>query len=428
MFVKVLPPEVRSLISAGEIIERPADVVKELVENSLDAEATEIQVELSKGGKNYILVADNGKGIHPDDIEKVILAGATSKIEKKEDLLSIETYGFRGEALHAISKVSRMKIASRFFQETFGVEIEVEGGRIVSKRTRGLPVGTQVEVTDLFYNLPVRRRFLKKEDTELRKIIETLKELALANPNVGFKVISNGREVISLKPSSEIERVSEILGGDVSLTEGDTGMFKFRLYTLRNVSKGKFWVFVNSRPVEAKSIKELLRKILGYKTLGVIFIEIQPILVEVNVHPKKREIKFIKERKVLELLRTYLEAPKNPDLPSLLSQEIGRYDTDIKLVGIVEDTLIVAQRGDYLYFFDQHLLEERILFEKTGSEDVACRQAIKAGTKISKEKAESLLNLWKELKNPHVCPHGRPIYYRLPLKEIYEKLGRIRRS
>jgi len=146
MFVKVLPPEVRSKIAAGEVIESPADVVKELVENSLDAKATKIEVEISKGGKRLILVRDNGTGIHPEDLDLVVQEGATSKIESEKDLLNLSSYGFRGEALHSIASVSRMRIRSRFFQETEGYEIEVEGGKVVSKRKVGMPVGTEVEV------------------------------------------------------------------------------------------------------------------------------------------------------------------------------------------------------------------------------------------------------------------------------------------
>ncbi|WP_457600280.1 DNA mismatch repair endonuclease MutL [Hydrogenivirga sp.] len=427
MFVRILPPEVRSKIAAGEVIESPADVVKELVENALDAKATRIEVELSKGGKRLILVRDNGTGIHPQDVEKVFLEGATSKIESDRDLLNLNTYGFRGEALHSIASVSRLTIRTRFFQESKGYELELEGGEIVSKRVVGMPVGTEVEVRDLFYNVPVRRKFLRREDTERSKAVKLLREYALVNPEVGLVLFSNAREVLNLRPSEERERVEEVLGEKTELLKGEREFLKVRAYIRRNVPRGEFFLFVNSRPVSMRGMKDFLRKVLGYKTLGVVFLEIPPFMVDFNVHPKKREAKFIKERKVLSLLREILSfREERPEF--VLGQEVPKYETEFKLLGQVNDTLILAQRGDYLYFFDQHLISERAHYERLGgrrdADEIACRSALKSGEKLSEREMRELLEEWKSLENPHVCPHGRPIYYRVHLKEIYEKLGR----
>jgi DNA mismatch repair protein MutL len=205
MFVKELPEEVRFKISAGEVIESPADCVKELIENSLDAKAKRIEIEVIKGGKHYISVKDDGVGIHPEDLPKVILPFHTSKIERFEDLLSLKTYGFRGEALHAIAQVSRMVISSRFYQEDRGYEMRVEEGKVVHMREKGMAVGTRVEVFDLFYNLPVRRNLLKKEDTERARILRLVKDYAMARPEVSFKLTAEGRELLNL-PSTQSAR------------------------------------------------------------------------------------------------------------------------------------------------------------------------------------------------------------------------------
>ena len=425
MFVKILPPEVRSKIAAGEVIESPGDVVKELVENSLDAGATKVEVEISKGGKRLILVRDNGTGIHPEDLEKVVMEGATSKIESEKDLMSLSSYGFRGEALHSIASVSRMRIRTRFFQEREGYEMEVEGGEIISKRKVGMPVGTEVEVRDLFFNLPARRKFLRREDTERRRIADLLKEYALANPGASFLFFSNAREVLNLSSGDEETRVEALFGSGFERISKEVGFLKVRAYIKRNVPQGELHIFVNSRPVGTRGLKDFLRKVLGYKTLAVVFIEVPPFMVDFNVHPKKREARFIKERKVLSLLREALQNREEGLIPHL-DQEVPRYETEFKIVGQLDSTLILAKRGDYLYFFDQHLISERANYEKLGegSEEIACRSALKSGKELTEREMRELIETWKRLKNPHVCPHGRPIYYRIHLKDIYEKLGR----
>lgn len=426
MFVKILPPQVRSRIAAGEVIGYPVDVVKELVENSLDAGATRIEVEVSGGGKRLILVRDNGTGIHPEDIEKVILEGATSKIERESDLLNLTSYGFRGEALHSISSVSRLRIRSRYYQEREGRQIEVEGGKLLTVRRAGMPVGTEVEVRDLFYNLPVRRKFLRREDTERNRIRNLLREYALANPGVSFRLFSSGREILSLSGAEEEERVVQILGRGFEKIADERDLLRVRAYVFRNAPQGVFYIFVNARPVRNRNLREFLRKILGYRTVVVLFLELPPYAVDFNVHPTKREVRFLKERKILSLLREILrEGGGDLDI-GFLSQEVPSYRTDFRVVGQINETIIVAQRGDYLYFFDQHLLSERIKYEELGegSEETACRTALRAGEVLDRREMEELLRKWGNLENPHVCPHGRPLYYRISLKEIYEKLGR----
>jgi len=424
MFVKILPPEVRRKIAAGEVIDAPVDVVKELMENSLDAKSTRIEIEIVKGGKRLIRVKDNGIGIHPEDIEKVVLSGATSKIEKETDLLNVETYGFRGEALYSISSVSKFRLRSRFYQEKEGREIEVEGGTLKSVRRVGMDIGTEVEVYDLFFNLPARKKFLRKEDTERRRITELVKEYAIANPEVDFLLFSEGKETLNLKKKDPKGRIEEIFNSSFEEETAEKEGIKVKAFISRNQKRGKYYLFVNSRPVYNKNLKEYLKKTFGYKTIVVLFIDIPPFLVDFNVHPKKKEVKFLKERKIYELIRA-LSSRKHPilDIPSL-HQKGEIYKPLYEIVGQLNETFILVSDGNYLYFIDQHLLDERINYEKNGNEEIACRVSVKAGENLTSEKIKKLIKEWQNLENPHVCPHGRPIYYKLPLKEIYEKLGR----
>ena len=426
MFVKILPEEIRRKISAGEVIEGPSDVVKELVENSLDARATFIEVEIIRGGRSLIRVSDNGTGIHRDDIEKVFLEGATSKIGKEEDLLNISTYGFRGEALHAITSVSRTYIRSRYFQDKVGKEIFVEGGTLLRVRDRGMAYGTEVEVRDLFFNVPVRRKFLRKQETERGKILKIIKEYAMVNPEIGFRLISEGREILYLKPAGAEERIGDICGYNFEYIEGSRGMMSINAYIARNTDRGELFVFINGRPVANRNIKEFLRKLIGYRACGIFFIDLPLYAVDVNVHPKKREVRIRREREVLSAIREIVN-PQEPTFEEqILFQETPSYNAKLfEVLGTIDERIIVAIVDEFLYFFDQHLLSERINYEKLGyEEDEACRTSVKGGQVLSKKALEDLVRGWFDLENKHVCPHGRPIYYRIPIKEIYENLDR----
>lgn len=425
MRIFLLPEEVRSRISAGEVIEGPAECVKELMENSLDSGATRVEVEVLKGGKRYIRVADNGEGIASEDIETAILGGATSKIRSLEDLAYLRTYGYRGEALHTIASVSKMVLRSRFFQEDMGREIRVEGGNIKSIRSIGMQVGTQVEVYDLFYNLPLRQSFMRREDTERSRVYKVVKLLALANPHVSFTLKAEGRTVLNLTTSQLPERVEEVLGGRYEhLTHEEEGV-KLDVFLSLDEGKGETYLFVNRRPVFNRELIEHLRKLTGKRRNCLCYVELPPYLVDVNVHPKKHEVKLKVEGKIREMIRDALKKVSYTKPPSLIKQEEVKYELEPQLIGTVDDTLILAVYGDYLYFFDQHLLSERYNYEvKKENPDRACRYSIKAGQRLDEETARELLRRWLYLENREVCPHGRPIYYRLYLGEIYKKLGR----
>jgi len=423
MPVWILPPEVRSRIAAGEVIEGPADVVKELIENSLDAGATRIEIEVTKGGKRSIVVSDNGTGIPPEDLDKVILEGATSKIRETADLLNINTYGFRGEALWAISSVSRVRISSRHYGNTEGSYMVVEGAEIIERGTTGMAQGTRVEVRDLFFNQPVRKKFLRRDDYELRKVREVVLDFALAREDCHFELYSNGRLLLSFPPSTKEERAEAFVGKGCESTEIRIEPFTAQIFFTMGHRKGRIKTFVNSRPVEHRALSEKVKTIVGYSAKAVMFLNAPPYLIDFNVHPKKREVRFLEEGFLLRALEGKLY--KRPRIPILtLAQERPR--EEFKILGQIQDTIIVAQIQDYIYFFDQHLLDERINYQDLGegSESTACRISIKAGERLEPDQMKRLLEKWVEIGSPRVCPHGRPIYHRIHLGEIYGKLGR----
>jgi len=430
--VKLLPPEVRKLIAAGEVVERPANVVKELVENSLDARATKVEVETLNAGKKIIKVRDNGKGILKEDLPKVIKEGATSKIDGVEDLYAVDTYGFRGEALHSIAKISHLTLKSRHFSQERGAELYAVGGEVKRFAETAHPIGTTAIVENLFYNLPVRLKFLKSNRTERKRITETVLYYALARPDVAFYLEQEGKVVFDLKPASREERITQLFGleypPDHAAAENELG--KAEIYYHTNFGKNKFFLFLNGRPIFNRELQTYLRNRLGYRTLAVLFLELPPYTVDVNVHPRKEEVKFLRERKVLELVgNLFGNRRRTPTAVDLLAQPVKvEYETEtskgFQILGQVEDTLIVAYRGGFLYFFDQHLLDEVANFELYGDETKACKRSIKAGQKLPEEKMGELLKRWEELGEPKTCPHGRPLYYKLPLSEVYKKLDR----
>jgi len=423
MFVKLLPEDVRAKISAGEVIESPLDCVKELLENSLDAGASKIEVELIKGGKRYISVKDDGLGIHPEDLTKVILPFCTSKIERFEDLMSLGTYGFRGEALHAIAQVSRMVISSRFFKEEKGYEMKVEGGKVLSVREKGMAVGTKVEVFDLFYNTPVRQKFLKKEDTERARIVRLIKDYAIAKPEVSFRVVAEGKELLNLPPAKEIkERLQDLYSTNFEEQEAEERAVKLKVFVSLSQKRGELKLFINSRLVQNRGLLEYIRRQVGNRRIALFFLEVPPFMLDVNVHPKKAEVRLVQEGKVKEFVGEVFQREK-AYFP-VLAQKSSDYATEPELVGVMDDAILVVKWMDSLYFIDQHLLAERLNYEMGMSSDRACKKAIKAGDKISLVQAKQLLRKWTKLNNPYTCPHGRPIYYKIPLKEIYQQIGR----
>lgn len=321
--IKLLSENLINQIAAGEVVERPASVVKELVENSLDAGADSIVVELKDAGKRLIKVTDNGCGMSAEDLEMALERHATSKISSEEDLWKIRSMGFRGEALASISSVSRLSIRSRRADDISGREVNCEGGEIITMKDVGMPVGTQVEVCDLFFNTPARQKYLKKDGTELSNISSTLNAVALANPGIAFRLIHNGKVVFDLaKVTDFISRISDVFGNttaDAMLPVFYGGAtlkmdgFIGKPVISRSTSKYQYF-FVNGRPVYhgllANIIKSAYHSMLmeNKKPVFLININIDPALIDVNVHPRKLEIRFENQQEILKIIYGMVKA------------------------------------------------------------------------------------------------------------------------
>ena len=329
--VRLLPERVANQIAAGEVVERPAAVVKELVENALDAGATRIEVEFSHGGRALMRVEDNGSGMSREDAELSLQRHATSKIAEAADLDRLATLGFRGEALPSIASVSRF-ILQTAEAEGAGTEILVNGGRLVHVRDHGRPRGTRIEVTQLFNSVPARRKFLKTDATEAAHIVASVRLHALAAPHCAFTLIEDGRVIFRSPTCAGLsDRVAEIFGRQladsllpIDLTEGG-----LRLHGLvakpgagGRATRHETITFVNRRPVESRtlfhSLTESYHEVLpkGRYPAAFVFLDLDPAAVDVNVHPTKREVRFRNDsqirsfviRGVLALLRTQAPA------------------------------------------------------------------------------------------------------------------------
>lgn len=315
--ITILPDEVANHIAAGEVIERPASVVKELVENALDAEATQIDIEIGIGGKSYIRVTDNGSGMLPEDAQLAFERHATSKLASTADLASITTLGFRGEALPSIASVAKVKLLTRPIDAVAGTRVDIHGGDIISVSESGAAPGTFLEVSDLFYKTPARLKFLKSPATELGYITTVILEEALAHPNVGFTVKNNGREHMNLPGNSTLlQRIAGLFGRDLirELVEvhESAGSLSLRgfigLPTCHRANRNYQKIFVNMRPVKDKTIMHAIVQTYdnlipkGRHPVAVLFLDLPPELVDVNVHPTKMEIRFVNSQSIHDLI------------------------------------------------------------------------------------------------------------------------------
>ena len=311
--VRILSDRVANQIAAGEVIERPAAVVKELLENALDAGATRVEVEFRHGGRSLMRIEDNGHGMSRDDALLALERHATSKIVEAADLDRLASYGFRGEALPSIASVSRFELQTREQGSDAGTEILVNGGKFVHVRDCGRPVGTRIEVTHLFNSVPARRKFLKTDQTEAAHIVQCVRLYALACPRTSFTLIEDGRTVFrSPECATLAERIAEIFGRQtadslVPIDAAGEGMGLHGLIGRPGVGRStrhEMIVFVNQRPVDSRTLNyaliesyhESLPK--GRYPLAFVFFECDPASVDVNVHPAKREVRFRSEPQV----------------------------------------------------------------------------------------------------------------------------------
>ena len=330
--IRLLPEQVANQIAAGEVVERPASVVKELVENALDAEAKGVTVTIKNGGRSLINVADDGFGMGRDDALLALERHATSKITKAEDLHSITSLGFRGEAIPSIAAVSRFTLTSRERGTLSGTQIEIAGGKILSVGDVGAAEGTVVEVRNLFFNLPARRKFLRSIPTETAHIEHIVTLCALAHPGVAFKLVVDGRDVFHLAPTNDLTgRLRELYGAQlveqllkVGSEPGDVLVHGFiGKPGVSRADRRQQHLFVNQRPVESKGINYALLE--GYHTalmrgkfpVTFLFIDIDPELVDVNIHPSKREVRFRGESIVRQCVIDAVRAALEPETAGL---------------------------------------------------------------------------------------------------------------
>ena len=328
--IALLPEEVASQVAAGEVVERPASVVKELVENSLDAGATRIEVLIRRGGNSFIRVTDNGCGMDRDDALLCLERHATSKIRTGADLMAIHTLGFRGEALPSIASVSRFRLTTREHGALAGTEVIVSGGKMETVRDCGEPEGTQIEARSLFYNLPARRKFLRTENTEASHVEHVLQLQAIGHPQVGFTLLHDDRLVHQLPPGQTLrERLRDLFSTALvgELLEVPAmeiaGVRVAGLLGRAGVSRStrqQQIIFLNGRPIENPTVAHALRE--GYHTalmkgqhpVTFLSIEMDPAAVDVNVHPAKREVRFrdpsLVREVIVEVTRRVLESDR----------------------------------------------------------------------------------------------------------------------
>lgn len=527
----VLPEEVVRRIAAGEVILRPASVVKELIENSIDAGARRIKVEVKAGGKNLIRVSDDGCGMSREDALLAVSRYATSKLKSVEDLTRIQTYGFRGEALAAIAAVSRMSIETNTEEGTPGTRLEGEGGEIKEIAETVRAKGTTVTVRMLFFNLPVRRGFLKSEGYELRLALDVFRNYAMAFPEVGFEFIGNDRPLVKLFP---VERVRDRLYSlfEKKLVEG---MVEFKVdnpvlgfygfFTHPNQVKGVAEVqtiFFNQRPVRSQVVNRAVYDGYGPLPTGshpnfVVFLQSDPSRLDVNVHPTKQAVRFADERFlfdfVAEAVRKGLGIERRSEWsdtgllqPGMMLEE----ETGPSNFWQLHNSYIFAEVASGYAIVDQHAAHERVLFEellvsegtkpqgflfpftlelnaeefsayervcdklrkmgmetklfsghtvvvetvpsgaflgkeelqeffaelpKISSEQanlfqelaklIACKGAVKAGQRLSREEMTALINRVFACREPYFCPHGRPVIIKITLADLERRFGRI---
>lgn len=315
--INVLPKEIYQLIAAGEVVERPSSVVKEMIENSLDAGAKNITLEIKNGGSTYIRITDDGCGIERDDVRKVFISHATSKISKKDDLNSIATLGFRGEAMASISAVSKVELLTKAENEEIGTRYEIAGGEELEFDDAGCPNGTTIVVRDIFFNTPARMKFLKKDVTEGNQVAGIVDRMAISHPKISFRFIRDGKQVLITSGNGDLKStVYSVLGKEMSdsLMSVDYSFNDMRITgfvskpTASRKSRAGQYFYINNRIVKSKTAMAALEQaykntiMVGRFPACVLNIELNPAQVDVNVHPAKTEVRFANEKPIFDLV------------------------------------------------------------------------------------------------------------------------------
>ena len=316
--INLLPDNVANQIAAGEVVQRPSSVIKELLENSIDAGATEIDIVIEKGGKKNIKVIDNGTGMSVKDSKMAFERHATSKIKNADELFSIQTNGFRGEALSSICAISQVELISKPKSVDLGVKINLEGNKLKNEKMVVAPIGTSISVKNLFFNIPARRNFLKSDSVELKYIINEFYRIAISYPHVSFKFINNSSEIYNLKPSNLRKRIISIFGNKIDEklvpVKEKTSVVEIYGFILKpdfsKKTKGNQFFYVNNRYIKSSflhhsilsSYEGLIKE--NYKPGYFLFFKVKPETIDINIHPTKTEIKFDNEQILYSILKS----------------------------------------------------------------------------------------------------------------------------
>ncbi|PWT94035.1 MAG: hypothetical protein C5B54_00700 [Acidobacteria bacterium] len=425
--IQLLPEEVVNKIAAGEIIERPVSIVKELIENSLDAGSTEIRIDIERGGKQLIRVMDNGRGIAAEEVLLAFERHATSKIRGSDDLHQINTMGFRGEALASIAAVSQVQLKTRRVAEDAGLSVTMLNGVCQNRQPAALPPGTTIESRQLFFNTPARKKFLKSDPAEAGAIVHMVEAFAMAHPEISFLMHQDGREVINCPKTTTLrERIFQIFGAELleSMLELDEMLFHFRIsgFVSRTdalkTSRNYQYFFINRRYVKdkvlANSVYVAYRVFAqaGQYPAAFLFLEIPPAMVDVNVHPAKYEVRFLQQGLVQKGIIDSIQKKLNEarPLPSFQIQATSGYlprysgpelnlsqplteslpqdlsfrspippaglempappqrrlpqEGEYKIIGQYDNTYILLSDETGLIIVDQHVAHERVLYEQ----------------------------------------------------------------
>jgi len=452
----ILEPEVVNQIAAGEVIERPGSVVKELVENALDAHATRISIDLEQGGRRLIRVTDDGCGMTREDAVLALQRHATSKISSAEDLFAIRTLGFRGEALPSIAAVSHLRIVTRPHDVTEATEITVRGGEVVDLRTVGAPPGTEVSVAQLFFNTPARLKFMRSEPAELSHITELVTRFSFSHPEVSLRLTHGEREVLH-RPASDdlLSSVAALYGRDAAerLLAVDLRLPSLRVHgfvsrpDFTRSSRAHQAFFVNRRQVRSRTLTHALEEPYraalhgGRFPVAVVQVDIDPALVDVNVHPAKAEVRFVRDWEVHEAVRRATQGalegtglvdaavgagsapPPSPRMPMRsespgvsLAQSAFSFPQAVATpraqaavaaltiapLGQVRATYIVAESAAGLMIVDQHRAHERVLYDRleaasNGAAPAMQRLVMPVTVDLGRREAELLRDLLEEL-------------------------------
>lgn len=399
--IHILDKAVADRIAAGEVVERPASVVKELIENAIDAGARAIAIEIRQGGMALIRVSDNGSGMTREDAALAVERFATSKIATERDLHTVRTLGFRGEALPSIAAVAQLEMVTRTRAELEGTRVRVVDGK-KEVEVAGAPVGTQVTVRDLFYNAPVRRKFLKSPLRESELVQKTVIQYALAFPQIAFRLVVDGKEILYTPAATPLERLGAVWGREVAAemraVEYSSMDLRVRGFvsppTLARASREWQHFYVNGRPIRSGLLAVMLERPYAGRLpnrypLAVIHLELDPQLVDVNVHPRKAEVRFFQERAIYGAVSQAVEqalrglpitaTPGESDWPFASAPETtfvsareaqGEYRAGPwRALGQIHNTYLLAQTPDGLVIVDQHAAQEQIFFERLTSAD-----------------------------------------------------------